>query len=287
MKILLIAVFSIFILSACAKDGKQKEGYVAKIDGVTITKEDVNEQMKMLPEIAIQHFQGPEGKTKFVDELVKKEMLYLEAKKKGMEKDKEFQKKLEEFKKITLINDLLDKEIEASPTVTEEDIKGYYEKSKEDFIINRQLRISHILVKTEEELNQVQERINKGDDFAKIASEMSADKASGKVGGDIGFIKKGELAPELENLLFTMRKGQVSSPVKVKDGYRIIKITDIKGNVVEYDKVKGLINQRLVAEKQRESFEKFMEKIKKNYKIEMNKDEIAKMTLGGTQSGNK
>ncbi len=287
MKILLIAVFSIFILSACAKDGKQKEGYVAKIDGVTITKEDVNEQMKMLPEIAIQHFQGPEGKTKFVDELVKKEMLYLEAKKKGMEKDKEFQKKLEEFKKITLINDLLDKEIEASPTVTEEDIKGYYEKNKEDFIINRQLRISHILVKTEEELNQVKERINKGDDFAKIASEMSADKASGKVGGDIGFIKKGELAPELENLLFTMRKGQVSSPVKVKDGYRIIKITDIKGNVVEYDKVKGLINQRLVAEKQRESFEKFMEKIKKNYKIEMNKDEIAKMTLGGTQSGNK
>lgn len=283
MKILLTVLFSVFILSACAKDGKQKDGYIAKIDGITISKEEVNAQMKMLPEIAIQHFQGPEGLTKFVDELVKKEMLYLEAKKRGMDKDKEFQKKVEEFRKITLINDLLDKEIELSPKVTEEDIKGYYDKNKDDFMINKQIRISHIFVKTEDELNKLKERIEKGDDFAKIASEMSADKASAKVGGDIGFIKKGELSPELENLVFTMRKGQVSSPVKMKDGFRIIKVTDIKGNVVEFDKVKGLINQRLIAEKQRESFEAFMEKIKKNYKIDINKDEIAKINLGGSK----
>ncbi len=283
MKILLTVLFSVFILSACAKDGKQKDGYIAKIDGITISKEEVNAQMKMLPEIAIQHFQGPEGLTKFVDELVKKEMLYLEAKKRGMDKDKEFQKKVEEFRKITLINDLLDKEIELSPKVTEEDIKGYYDKNKDDFMINKQIRISHIFVKTEDELNKAKERIEKGDDFAKIASEMSADKASGKVGGDIGFIKKGELSPELENLVFTMRKGQVSSPVKMKDGFRIVKVTDIKGNVVEFDKVKGLINQRLIAEKQRESFEAFMEKIKKNYKIDINKDEIAKINLGGNK----
>lgn len=281
MKILLVAVFSLFFLMACAKDGKQKEGYVAKIDSVTISKEDVNNQMKMLPEIAIQHFQGPEGLTKFVDELVKKEMLYLEAKKRGLDKDKEFQKKVEEFRKITLINNLLDKEIEFSPKITEEDIKGYYEKNKEDFIINKQIRISHIFVKTEEDLNKVKERIEKGDDFAKVAIDLSADRTSGRVGGDIGFIKKGELAPELENMIFTMRKGQVSSPIKVKDGFRIIKVTEIKGNVVEFDKVKGLINQRLIAEKQRESFEAFMEKIKKNYKVNINKDEIAKMNQGG------
>ena len=279
MKILLVAFFAVFLLTSCAKEGKQKEGYVAKIDSKVISKEDVKAQMKMLPEIAIQHFQGPEGLTKFVDELVKKEMLYLEAQKRGMDKDKEFQKKVEEFKKITLINDLLDKEIEHSPKVTDEDIKGYYEKNKEDFLINKQIRISHIFIKTEDELNQVKQRIDKGEDFAKIASEMSADKASSKVGGDIGFIKKGELAPELENVVFTMRKGQVSAPVKVKDGFRIIKVTDIKGNLVEFDKVKGLINQRLIAEKQRESFEKFMEKIKKNYKIDINKDEIAKMNI--------
>ncbi len=279
MKILLVAFFAVFLLTACAKEGKQKEGYVAKIDSKVISKEDVKAQMKMLPEIAIQHFQGPEGLTKFVDELVKKEMLYLEAQKRGLDKDKEFQKKVEEFKKITLINDLLDKEIELSPKVTDEDIKGYYEKNKEDFLINKQIRISHIFIKTEDELNQVKQRIDKGEDFAKIASEISADKASSKVGGDIGFIKKGELAPELENVVFTMRKGQVSAPLKVKDGFRIIKVTDIKGNLVELDKVKGLINQRLIAEKQRESFEKFMEKIKKNYKIDINKDEIAKMNI--------
>lgn len=287
MKIILVAIVSIFIFSSCAKDGKPKDGYVAKIDGVTISRENVNDQMKMLPEIAIQFFQGPEGTAKFVDELVKKEMLYLEAKKRGMDKDKEFQKKLEEFKKITLINDLLDKEIEASPTVTEEDIKGYFEKNKEDFIINKQIRVSHIFVKTEDDLNKVKDRLDKGDDFGKVASEMSADKASGKVGGDIGFVKKGELAQELEKMIFMMKKGQISAPFKVADGYRIIKVTDVKGNVVEFDKVKGLISQRLAAEKQKESFDKFMENIKKNYKIDLNKDEIAKITFGGSQPKSK
>lgn len=287
MKLILVAIISIFIFSSCAKDGKQKEGYVAKIDGVTINKQDVNDQMKILPEMAIQFFQGPEGAAKFVDELVKKEMLYLEAKKRGMDKDKEFQKKVEEFKKITIINDLLDKEIEASPTVTEEDIRGYYEKNKEDFIINKQFRISHILVKTEEDLNKVKDRLSKEEDFGKVASEMSVDKTSGKVGGDIGFIKKGELALELEQMIFTMKKGQISAPVKVKEGYRIIKVTDLKGNLIEFDKVKGLINQRLAAEKQKESFDKFIEKIKKNYKIDMNKEEISKLTFGSSEPKSK
>ncbi len=287
MKIFWVVIIAFFIFSSCAKDGKQKDGHVAKIDSVIISKEDVNEQMQMLPDMAMQFFQGPEGTTKFVDELVKKEMLYLEAKKRGMDKNKEFQKKLEEFKKITLINDLLDKEIEAMPTVTEEDMKRYYENNRDDFIINKQIRISHIFIKSEDDLNKVKERLDKGEDFAKVASEMSADKASSKVGGDIGFVKKGELSQELEQMIFTMKKGQISSPVKLNEGYRIIKITDIKGNLIEFDKVKGLINQRLIAEKQKESFDKFIDNIKKNYKIEMNKEEIAKLSFGASQPHSK
>ncbi|MCX8030074.1 MAG: peptidyl-prolyl cis-trans isomerase [Thermodesulfovibrionales bacterium] len=281
MKIILALICTILIFTSCSKDSKS--GYVAKIDGVVITKEDVNEQMKMLPDMAKQFFEGPDGYSRFVDELVKKELLYLEAVKRGMDKDKEFQKKLEEFKKITLINNLLDKELEITPTVTDEDIKNYYEKNKEDFIINKQLRVSHIFVKNQEDLNRVKERLDKGEDFAKVASEMSADKASGKAGGDIGFLKKGELSPEIERIIFTLKKGQVSSPIKVNDGYRLIKVTDIKGTQLEFEKVKGLINQRLIAEKQKESFDNFIEKTKKNYKIDINKDEIAKLNLQGAQ----
>ncbi|MCX7913119.1 MAG: peptidylprolyl isomerase [Thermodesulfovibrionales bacterium] len=277
MKIVLFVIFVVLILSSCTKDKKTKEGYVAKIDGITLSKEYLTEQMNTLPEAAKQFFQGPGGMERFVDELVKKELLYLEAKKRGLDRDKEFQKRLEEFKKITLINALLDKEIEASPQVTEEEIKDYYEKNKEDFIINKQIRVSQILVKTEEDLNKVKEKLDKGEDFAKIASEMSADKTSRKAGGDIGFIKRGELSQDIERVIFSLKKGEISSPLKVNDGYRIIKITDMKGSIIEFEKVKGLINQRLIAEKQKESFDKLIEKIKKNYKIEINKDEISKI----------
>lgn len=278
MKIFILFIILILICSSCTKDKKSKEGYVAKIDGITLSREYFYDQINTLPEGAKQFFQGREGAERFVDELVKKELLYLEAKKRGLDKDREFQKKLEEFKKITLINDLLDKEIEASPKVTEEEIKEYYEKNKEDFMINKQIRASQILVKTEDDLNKVMEKLNRGEDFAKIASEFSADKTSAKSGGDIGFIKKGELSQEMERKIFSMKKGQVSSPIKVSEGYRIVKVTDVKGNIIEFDRVQGLIHQKLIADKQKESFDKLIEKIKKNYKIEINKEEIGRIT---------
>ena len=67
-------------------------------------------------------------------------------------------------------------------------------------------------------------------------------------------------------------------PVKLKDGIHIFKVTDVKGAIVDYDKVKGMIMQRLTAEKQKSSFDKFLDNLKKNYKVDINKDEVAKLS---------
>src|SRR5208283_2404573 len=99
-----------------------------------------------------------------------------------------------------------------------------------------------------------------------------------KSGGSMGFFKKGELAPEIDEAVFKVRKGEVGMPVKLKDGIHIFKVTDVKGTIVELDKVKGMIMQRLTAEKQKSSFDKFLDNLKKNYKVDINKDEVAKLS---------
>ena len=284
MKKILVAFIAVVFVISCSKDGGLKGSYVAKVGGKTLTKEDVQAEMNTVPDMAKAFFQGPEGMGRFMDELVKKEMLYLEAQKRGLDKNKDFQKKVEEFKKITLINQLLEKEIEAASKFTDKDVKDYYDKHKEDFMVNSQMRLSHILVKTEEDAKRVYERLQKGEDFAKIASDASIDKATAKSGGDIGIFKKGDMRPELEDAAFRLKKGQVSMPIKLKDGIHIIKVIDAKGSVMEFEKVKGFVRQKMTAEKQRETFDKFIENLKKSYKIDINKDALSKLTFEPAQA---
>ena len=184
----LAILVSLALLFSCAKKGEQKSSaYIAKVGSVTITQEDVNREIKGLPEQIQKMFEGPEGAGRFVDELVKKEILYQEAKKKGFEKDPEFQKKLEDFKKLTLISILLEKEIEAKAKVTDKDVKDYYDSHKAEMTTNNQIRASHILVKSEDEAKKILEQVKKGADFAKIAKEKSIDSGSATNGGDLGF----------------------------------------------------------------------------------------------------
>ena len=84
------------------------------------------------------------------------------------------------------------------------------------------VRCAHILVKTEKEANEVLERLKKGEKFANIAKEVSL-CPSGKRGGDLGTFGRGKMVKEFENAAFALQKGQISSTVKTKFGYHVIK----------------------------------------------------------------
>ena len=81
---------------------------------------------------------------------------------------------------------------------------------------------AHILVKTEKEANEIIERLNKGEKFTNIAKEVSL-CPSGKRGGDLGSFARGQMVKEFENAAFALQKGQISSIVKTKYGYHLIK----------------------------------------------------------------
>lgn len=282
----IIVVLTSFILFSCTKQGEKKSGsvQVARVGSVAITQDDVDREMKALPEQIRQMFSGPEGTGRFVDELVKKEILYQEAKKKGTENNPEYKKKVEDFKKITLIGALLEKEIEEKAKVSEKAVKDYYDAHKNEFVANNSVRASHILVKSEEDAKKILEQIKKGGNFAKIAKEKSLDPGSAKNGGDLGSFSRGQMVPEFENAAFNLKVGEVSSPVKTQFGYHIIKVTEKKaGQVVEFEKIKGLLTQRLTAQKQKEVFDSYIDGLRKSYKVEINKEAISK--IGGGEKG--
>ncbi|MDI6890156.1 MAG: peptidylprolyl isomerase [Thermodesulfovibrionales bacterium] len=178
---------------------------------------------------------------------------------------------------MTLIGLLLEKEIESKAKVSDQEVKYYYEKHREDFAPVSQLKASHIVVKTEKEAKKILERLKKGEDFAQIAKKNSIDTVSAKNGGDLGFLSRGQMVPEFEAAAVRLKSGEISEPIKTKFGYHIIKVTDKKlGRVIEFEKIKDLISQNLSAQKQKEVFDSYIEGLKKSYKVEINKEALSR-----------
>ncbi|MBF0554441.1 MAG: peptidylprolyl isomerase [Nitrospirae bacterium] len=277
MKKLLLMILAATLLVSCndqqGKSGglKQEGTTVIKVNDVTITSGQLQEDLAKLPPHYKAAFTGRDGLLNFVDEIKRREVLYLEAKKQGIDKDPAFVKKLQEFARLNLVNALITKNVNmADIKVTPEEAKDYYDKNPKEFILPDQIRASHILLKTEEEAKKVLEKVKKGGDFAAIAKDNSIDKVSGQKGGDLGFFAKGQLEPTFDAAVFKLKKGEIGPVVKTPFGYHVIKVVDTKPSAkVEFEPSKNMIIQYLTSEKQKKAFDGYVTQIEKGYPVQV------------------
>lgn len=132
-------------------------------------------------------------------------------------------------------------------TLSEDDIKAYYEQNKSQYAEEEQVRAAHILVNTKEEADAILAQLKAGADFAAIAKEKSLDTQSKDNGGDLGYFGRGVMDPDFEKAAFALSVGQLSDPVKTAYGYHIIKVIDHKQErQYTLDEVKERVRQDLL-----------------------------------------
>ncbi|MDP7591479.1 MAG: SurA N-terminal domain-containing protein [Litorilituus sp.] len=142
---------------------------------------------------------------------------------------------------ITLnVNDIA-KKIE----VSEEDISTYYQENIASFTQAEQRRVSHILIEFTEgdsdselsaktQAEAVLARIEQGEDFAALAKALSNDTFSGENGGDLEFLEAGVMESSFDDAAFALKNvGDTTELVKTSFGYHIIKLTELKPEVIE------------------------------------------------------
>ncbi|MCE5312611.1 MAG: peptidylprolyl isomerase [Nitrospiraceae bacterium] len=291
MKKFLVLVVSGLFLVSCGKQPDQAKpaaasgDYLVKINDLTVSKADLDKELKKMPEEVKQAMmKNAQTYTKFLEDYASKEALGLEAKSKKIEEDPDFISKMDYMKKMTAIQLLLEKEIAKEIKISDKDIQDYYNKNKGQFAAPPTFKVSHIQVKTQAEADKVKDRLKKGEDFAKIAKEVSEDKESAKNGGELGMIEPGKLPAELDQVMTKMKKGEVSAPIKSKYGFHILKVNDVKQSAgLDINAIKEDLRNVLMQEKQQEIFNKYIADIRKKYKIEINNAQVEKVIAAANQ----
>ncbi len=280
MKKLLMLIFALVLVAGCAKKENLSESFIAKVNDAVISEEDFIAEISLIPEWARNNFIGKEGKELFLKEMINKELIYQDAIRRGMQNDKDLEARVEEFRKMTLLSIVLKQEIEDKAEVTESEIKEFYEKNPENFKKGAEVRARHILVDTEEKANDIMASIIKGESFAELAKTFSKDKGSAQNGGDLGFFSRGKMIPEFEETAFSLKKGEVSKPVKTTYGYHIIEVTDRKeGSQIKFEEAAGTIKNQLLKEKQRGLFESYLETLEGKSEIKTDEEKLANIKM--------
>jgi len=176
---------------------------------------------------------------------------------------------------------LLRREVQSKIVITDEEIGDFYDKHRQDYEGAEAVRIKQILLpvaagadnKTRESVKaqarQLRENISKGEPFEILAAQYSKGPAAAQ-GGDIGFVERGVMVPEVEKAAFSLPAGQVSEVIETEMGFHIIAVVDKRGaGLKPLPMVRNEIKAKIEDEKVAKKYDEWMEDLRKKSFIDV------------------
>lgn len=168
------------------------------------------------------------------------------------------------------------------PEIPEEEIRAYYEESKEGFTTPEKVQASHIVLEvpaeadreTEDEarerIREIRGRIVSGEQsFAEAARECSA-CASAPSGGDLGAIERGYMPQEFDAVAFTIAPGEVSAPIRTKHGWHLLKVAEKHpAGITPFKDMKDFLGKFLKQQRTKKLVAEHMQKLSRDAEVEI------------------
>jgi len=211
----------------------------------------------------------PEALKKWVEMLIVEQRLVDEALRKRLDRVKEVREEIEDERDTRMISLLHREVIESKSEPTEEEIKAEYEANKEKYAIPEKNHVSAIVTATENQAANIRARLKKGEDFKGLAEKESIDPSK-RNGGKLGVVNE-RRNPEMFAAAKELKVGRLSQPIKVKDGWAIIKVTDREAmQIRSFEDVQRLVQRDLKRANIQKNDEVFIAELKEKYPVTIN-----------------
>jgi EpsD family peptidyl-prolyl cis-trans isomerase len=266
------------LLSGCpakkesARSSETEGKVVAKVNGTPITEEDLTYWTHGIHGGR----KASENQQRSLDDVITEELLYQQGLKIGLDKDPGYraqvariERQLNHVKRTEMTRMVYNTQVAAKIEITHSDAKNYYDKKAHH--IATELHLGVISFNNKERAEEALQKIRGGATFESIArSVMGSQVSAGREPWDLGFLSWDQIPVDFVDAVYSLKPGEVSNIVSSKrTGYQIFKLFGARKNPnADFASRSGLIKNRLRDEKILEAYEQYVEKLKKEAKIE-------------------
>jgi hypothetical protein len=241
-------------LLAVAGCGRQHDREVlARVDGSSIT---VKEFYASVPEhlLAMMTLDDQEESLK---RWVKTELFYQEGLRRGLGRSEEMRRRIRDIERELIAEECIKLLMEEVPDVTEEEARAYFEEHKAEYGL--QVRIAHVLVRSRPEADLVLAQVTSGTPFGTAAAQYSIDQTA-QIGGDLGYMGRGDMIHEIEEVAFELGVGEVSGVVPSSYGYHIVKVLDRHPGAGQptFESKRAAVMNFLTSQRRRQTFDRWL-----------------------------
>jgi peptidyl-prolyl cis-trans isomerase SurA len=241
------------------------------IDDLLVAQRGYDLGVRVKPEYLQEVIDGIKKENNFESDQVLQEQLRRE----GMSLD-DLKRSIE---RSVLRRQALTREVESKITVTEAEARADYEARRAEFDRPAAVHLQEIVLAGSDEetadlARQIREKLAAGSDFAALAKVHSTAPTAAS-GGDLGWLKRGEMNAEIEKTAFALEPGALADPMPVAGGLRLIRLVEkTAGGLVPFDQARAEITRRLTQQRMEKSYDAYVEDLRKNALIEIKVREV-------------
>ena len=190
-----------------------------------------------------------------------------------------------------LIEQVQRQEVGSKLSITEEEARQYYAKHPEEFTDSASVTLREIFIEVptvgesvsvakddevKKQIEDIRARVLKGDDFAKLAAELSTSPSKAN-GGLIGPFSHADMSPQLLALVEKMKPGDITAPIRTPKGYQLFKLETVKAQALQpFDSVRDLIADKVAGARTQVEMRKFLGRLRGQAIIEWKNEELKK-----------
>ncbi len=276
-------LFRLFFLIQATTFFAQAENVLAKVGDLEIRTDEIRETLAGLDkdqQAALA--KNTNALNDYTKTLIVRKLVLKKAAEQKWEQEASVIMKLVQAREDAIISSFLDKVSENDPAFPSDiDLTSAYNTAKSKLLVPRSFQLAQIYIADDQKkLGEVTAQLKaKNADFGAIASTKSEEAVSAAKNGEIGWLTEEQIQPEIREQILKLAKGVVSEPIKLKDGWHILKVLDVRDAYTPtLDQVREQLIAQLKVEKTRLNRQEYLGKLLQENPVAINEIELQQIS---------